>query len=357
MPFRKMKQKKFKGIYEYYRGTDPDKATTAYYISVRDEDNNPRKVKTDATTPEEAVVALALYKNTRTKPKTEIARHKHTLETFTKLYYDQRIAVDNKREQQKFEKNVFEFIDKTRLMRTITSEDSEYLQKKLKEKGFAPHYVNILVTTVSVIAKWGFKSGYLSAPLMTVQKLKVDNQRQRVFSDNELELIYKNVMPKYRMFLRLMYYSAQRPKSILDLQRKHIKDTYIVIKGIKKQKTHQVPISPKIKDELFEWIAGLDENDYVCSQSKKPMNYYSIVYHTKPLFNRLFNKGLTYADADDRMQWASLYTIRHTSLTNVYNRTGDIYLAQKLANHSDVKMTERYTKMTKEKKVKGIGVL
>jgi hypothetical protein len=34
MPLRKMKQKKFTGIYEYYRASDSDKATTAYYISL-----------------------------------------------------------------------------------------------------------------------------------------------------------------------------------------------------------------------------------------------------------------------------------------------------------------------------------
>ena len=357
MPFRKMKQKKFKGIYEYYRGTDPDKATTAYYISVRDEENKPRKIKVDATTAEEAVVALAHYKVSRAKPKAEIAKHKHTLETFTKLYYSKRIAVDNAREQHKFEKNVFEFINKSRLMRTITVTDSMHLQSELKRKGFAPHYVNILVTTLSVIAKWGFKGGYLPAPLVSVTKLKVDNERQRVFDDKELELIYKSVTPKYRMFLRLMYYTAQRPKSILDLQRKHIKDENIIIKGIKKQKTHLVPISPKIKDELFAWIDGLDENDFVCSQSDKPMNYYSVVYHTKPLFNTLFNKGMDYNDPDDRMQWASLYTLRHTALTNVYNRTGDIHIAQKLANHSDSKMTERYTKVKDEQKINAVGVL
>ncbi len=352
-----MKQKKFKGIYEYYRGSDPDKATTAYYISVRDENNKPRKIKVDATTAEEAVVALALYKNTRTKPKTDIAKHKHTLESFTSLYYSKRIAVDNAREQHKFEKNVFEFIDKKRPMKNITATDSEHLQGELQKKGFAPHYINILVTTLSVIAKWGFAKGYLPAPLTTVTKLPVDNQRQRVFGDEELEAIYAAVTPKYRLFLRLMYYTAQRPKSILDLQRKDITSTEIIIRGIKKQKTHRVPISPKIKDELLEWIDGLDENDFVCSQKEKAMSYDGVVYHTKPLFNRLFNKGLEYADADDRMQWASLYTIRHTALTNVYNRTKDIHIAQKLANHANVEMTMRYTKVKDETKINAVGVL
>ncbi len=356
MPFRRMKQKKYKGIYEYYRGSDHDKTVTAYYMSVRDEENKPRKIKTDAATPEEAVVALALYKNTRTKPKIEVARHKHTLETFTKLYYDQRIAVDNKREQQKFEKNVFEFIDKKRPMKSITSEDSEYLQTKLQEKGFAPHYVNILVTTLSVIVNWGFKKKYLSTLLETVPKLEVDNQRLKILTDKELELVYKSVTSKYRMFLRLMYYTAQRPKSILDLKKKNVTDK-IFIKGIKKGKNQTIPISPKIKDELFVWIEDLDEDDYVCSQTKKPMNYYSIVYHTKPLFNRLFNKGKDYSDPVDRAQWVSLYTLRHTSLTNIYKGTGDIHLTQKLANHSDAKMTDRYVKISDGQKAKGIGVL
>ncbi len=356
MPLRKMKQKKFKGIYEYYKDSDVDKAVSAYYISVRDEDNKPRKIKVDAATPEEAVAALAHYKVKRATPKL-ISKHKHTLETFTDLYFGQRKAVDNKREKHKFTKNVFEAIDKKRPISSICVDDLKHLQRYLDDKDFAPHYVNILVTTLSSIIKWGFGAGYVATPLPSVKKLPVDNQRQRIFSDEELEAIYASVSSKYRLFLRLMYYTAQRPKSILVLQRKDITSTEIVIRGIKKQKTHRVPISPKIKDELFAWIKDLDENDYVCSQGKKQMSYDGVVYHTKPLFMKMFNKGLEYGDKDDRMKWASLYTIRHTSLTNIYSRTGDIYLAQKLANHSTIEMTSRYTKISDDKKVNAVGVL
>ena len=78
MPLRKMKQKKFRGVYEYYKAKDSDKSTLAYYIAVRDINGNPKKIKTTATTAEEAAVALAHYKATRsTSPAT--LNHKLTL--------------------------------------------------------------------------------------------------------------------------------------------------------------------------------------------------------------------------------------------------------------------------------------
>ncbi len=357
MPFRKMKQKKFKGVYEYYRGSDHDKVTTAYYISVRDNNNKPRKIKTSATTPEEAVVALAHYKVTRTKQASTTSKHKHTLETFSKLYFGQRIAVDNKNEQQKFEKNIFEFINKRRPIKSICKEDLEVLQKSLQSKGFANHYTNILVTMLSSLVKWGFEEGYIVAPLPSIKKLDVDNHRLRVLTDKELEAIYSRVPPKYRMFLRLMYYTAQRPRSILELKRKDILESTIVIKGIKKGKTHQVPISPKIKNELSTWIEDLEPDDYVVAQKRKNLSYAAITYHTKPEFKKLFNQGLDYRDEDDRKKWVSLYTLRHTSLTRIYNATGDIYVTQKMANHSDPKMTQRYAKVADETKTAAVGVL
>jgi len=54
MPFRpavksrKGVKSKYSGIYEYYKSSDPDRATKAFYIAIRDSDGKVRKVKTDS---------------------------------------------------------------------------------------------------------------------------------------------------------------------------------------------------------------------------------------------------------------------------------------------------------------------
>jgi len=92
-----MRQKKFRGIYEYYKASDHDKATTAYYINVRDADGTARKVKTHAITPEEAVIALAHYKATR-KQSVVIQNHKLTFSDLAEQYFSQRTTSNNSKD-------------------------------------------------------------------------------------------------------------------------------------------------------------------------------------------------------------------------------------------------------------------
>ena len=91
----------------------------------------------------------------------------------------------------------------------------------------------------------------------------------------------------------------------------------------------------------------LEPSDYIISQSPTATNYQAVQGRIIRLF-KIFNKGLNYKD--DLKQWASLYTLRHTALTNIYKNTGDILVAKKIANHVDLKMTERYTKIADEQK-------
>lgn len=58
MGFRKIKAKKYTGIYEYFKDSDNDKKTISYYISYRDIDNKTKKVKCEADIKEEALYIL-----------------------------------------------------------------------------------------------------------------------------------------------------------------------------------------------------------------------------------------------------------------------------------------------------------
>ncbi len=58
MGFRKLRAKKYSGIYEYFKDSDRDKRTIAYYISYKDIDNKIKKVKCNANTKEDALKIL-----------------------------------------------------------------------------------------------------------------------------------------------------------------------------------------------------------------------------------------------------------------------------------------------------------
>ncbi len=359
MPLRKMKQKKFKGIYEYYKASDIDKATTAYYISVRDAEGKPKKVKTTATTPEEAAAALAHYKVTRTQAPV-IQNHKLTLTDLADKFFDQRTTSNNDKEKRRFELHVEPILGKM-LISKISKRDIKKLQIAMQEKQvpsslkkdapliyLTPKTINNITDITARIMQWGYDQELVSNQLPKIEKLRVDNERQRVFTKDELNSIFTSTDGNTRIFLFLAYHTAQRPESILRLKKKHILNGSILIESIKHQTSHLVPISSRLKEVLIPWIEQLDGEDFIITQSKKSMPYQTISGRITKVFKKLFNKDLDYKR--DSILWASMYTLRHTALTNIYANTSDIYAAQAIANHSSVQMTQRYAKHSEKLK-------
>ncbi len=368
MPLRKMKLKKFKGIYEYYKASDHDKTTIAYYISVRDAEGKPKKIKTSATTAEEAVTALAHYKATR-KTTPVAQNHRLTLSDLAEKFFNERTTSNNAKEQRMFKLHIQPVLG-SKLISKVTTGDIKRLQKHLEKKQVpssikkdAPlmlmsnKSINNITDIASMIMNWAQDpdQGYLPDQKREIKKLPVDNERSRTFSEKEINLIFDSTESDTRIFIMLMYYTAQRPESILRLQKKHIVNGSIHISSIKKQSSHKVPISDKLEQILSPWIKDLKANDFIITKSKKRMPYQTMSGRVSKLFKEKFNKDLNYKQ--DSKQWASLYTLRHTALTNIYENTEDIYAAQSIANHSSVQMTQRYAKKSEQLKrnaVKGL---
>ena len=74
MGFRKVSGKKYNSIYEYYKDSDHDKKTIAYYIMYRDLENKPKKIKCDALNKDDALKILNDKKLELTKDRKAIKR-------------------------------------------------------------------------------------------------------------------------------------------------------------------------------------------------------------------------------------------------------------------------------------------
>ena len=360
MPLRKMKQKKFKGIYEYYRASDIDKATIAYYITVRDTEGKARKIKTEATTAEEAVTALAHYKACRTSKPIDTLEHKLTLNHLADRFFSQRTRKNNTNDKRRFELHINPLMGK-KYINKLSKKDVLHLQAHLQQKlvptnwrateatiHLSPKTINIITDIVYRLLNWAYDQELLHNPLPKIVKLYVDNERQRDFTQKELDIIFERVDADTYIFLMLAYHTAQRPQSIVNLQKKHIINGSLLIESIKHQTAHLVPISSRLGDSLLPWVEDLEPNDYIVTKNSKPVSLKTIQGRVLNLFSELFNKGLDYRK--DSKQWASLYTLRHTALTNIYANTSDIYAAQSIANHSSIKMTQRYAKHSEKLK-------
>lgn len=354
MPLRKMKQKKFQGIYEYYRASDPDKVTTAYYINVWD-NGKARKINSHCLTADEAAVKLLQHKRQQ-KQSTRPQFERLTITQLADRFFDTRTTSNNQRDKRRFELHIEPTLG-AMVAATVAKRDLVKLQKHLqtkkvpvstakdaKLKPLSNKSINVIVDLSSRLLQWAYDEELISNPLPKLKKLSVDNERQRIFTQEELELIFNSTEGETMIFLRLMYHTAQRPQSILKLKKKHIMNGSILIESIKHQTAHMVPISQTLNDIITPWIEDLQSEDYIVSRGKSPLIYDTLSKRIKRLFSKLFNADLDYQR--DSKIWASMYSLRHTAITNIYANTSDIYAAQSIANHSSVQMTQRYAKQS-----------
>ncbi|MDQ7043756.1 MAG: hypothetical protein Q9M34_09555, partial [Sulfurimonas sp.] len=144
MGFRKLKAKKYNSIYEYFKDSDKDKKTTSYYIQYRDINNNPRKVKCDALTKEDALKILNDKKAEIAKDRVAIQKDSSlfhqkimngnlTLEDVAKLYFPTKTAKTVNMISAGFYYHINPSLGKIKISK-IKTDDIKQLSEELKKK-------------------------------------------------------------------------------------------------------------------------------------------------------------------------------------------------------------------------------
>ena len=143
MGFRKVRGKKYNSIYEYYKNSDPDKKTIAYYIMYRDIDNIPKKVKCDATDKDEALKILNAKKAQLTKDRAEIEKDNSLLarkimnnnlklEDVAKIYFSTKTVKSTKMIKSAFNRHVKPKLGHMKIGK-IKTDDIKRLSEELKK--------------------------------------------------------------------------------------------------------------------------------------------------------------------------------------------------------------------------------
>lgn len=395
MAYKKTKES---GIYEIINKAGK---VTGYSVVFKDQFNKAKREKAINRERNEPAKTLTEAKIYLLQRKEEISQQRNSLEDeiealaipdkpldqVSELYFKSlpQDTAYRKWEDTKYKKHLSKFVVRRKELGGLTSseikpEDIVMIQNHFMEVGLAPKSVNNITNLLRSIIRYGIANDHCTKnPMRRYKPLPVDNIVERYFTREEVEDLldralkpfddekikdedlkyYKPPYSKIRlqMFLRLMYYTAQRPKSLLALQRKDIMGDRIRIASIKKQKQHYVPITEKLRPYLEEWIKDLKPEDYLFhadGYAKEPISYFTLHDYTIRFFKH-WNKGLDYKK--DRKQWASLYTLRHSAATNALEATGNSRLVQAMLNHSDARMTERYAKVLDKTKEEGFNAL
>lgn len=415
MGTRKLRAKKYKSIYEFYSNTDPEKRTIAHEISywVSDPSHKnggvTKKERLKTLDPNVALAILNDRKEENSKKKKE--RHESggnigadlTIDRVASEYFFERKKTENKHKDMKryilhVGGNVFQvheakndkgykLTDSPILYHTQNkdgsfkthyysrAEDNDSLNlgdtavsdltpntlmrliKALEGKGLSAKTIASVNNLLKAITNHAISEGYIVRNPFLNKKAKVNvpkEDRKRLFTPDERKEIFINAKKMdNRTFIlfKMLYYTGQRPKSIIALRVRDIdlNKRQISIDAIKDQSGTFVPISDKLYPLLKLWIKDQDQNTPLFD-----IQYVTFSMKALKLFAK-YNKGLDYKK--HRYQWASMYSFRHTAATVMLAKTDNIKTVQTVMNHSDPKVTAIYAKLLDDAKRKGVNVL
>ena len=380
MGFRKVSGKKYNSIYEYYKDSDHDKKTIAYYIMYRDLENKPKKIKCDALNKDDALKILNDKKLELTKDRKAIKRDSSllhqkimnnnlSLEDVAKLYFPTKTAKSTDMIESSYNRLVSPTLGQIKIKK-IKTEDikdlSNILKNTLSRQGtpLNPRTIKKVISELRALFNWAIKQVYIDKnPVIVKEIIKVDrNEPGRVLSDEELEKLWNLdefvVRPRLFLFLKTCYHTGARPSGVLTIQVKHInfsKGT-IHIRAMKQGKPYEARVGKELLDLLKDWIKkhDLKHDNFIfypiqlykrakTDKEKQEIKNTAVKYgryseSLRIIFDRHFNQNIGTYDLAYRV---TVYTMRRTAATKVYKKFGIVH-AKRFLNHTEIDTTMKY---------------
>ncbi|MCG3662683.1 tyrosine-type recombinase/integrase [Aliarcobacter butzleri] len=236
----------------------------------------------------------------------------------------------------------------------LKADDVESFKKWLVKDGYRNASVNYYLSQLRAIINYAIDKEVIniSNPCSKVKLLPLDNARQRILSENEIELLLGSMIhkPKAYLFVLIAILTGARPQAILNVKRKDVDIGYdkISFMEMKKNRKYSVGVHEKLQLTLYDWIKGLQPEEYLFYRENprldksKHISYISIKNMIHPIMDKLFNQGL---EPNDRINRVTLYTLRHSFGSLLSAKGANAFVIKDLMNHSTINMTDRYIKV------------
>ena len=380
MGFRKVSGKKYNSIYEYYKDSDHDKKTIAYYIMYRDLENKPKKIKCDALNKDDALKILNDKKLELTKDRKAIKRDSSllhqkimnnnlSLDDVAKLYFPTKTTKSTDMIESSYNRLVSPILGQIKIKK-IKTEDIKDLSNILKSTPskhgtpLNPRTIKKVISELRALFNWAIKQAYIDInPVIVKEIIKVDrNEPGRVLSDEELEKLWNLdefvIRNRLFLFLKTCYHTGARPSGVLTIQVKHInfsKGT-IHIRAMKQGKPYEARVGKELLDLLKDWIKehDLKHDNFIfypiqlykrakTDKEKQEIKNTAVKYgryseSLRIIFDRHFNQDIGTYDLAYRV---TVYTMRRTAATKVYKKFGIVH-AKRFLNHTEIDTTMKY---------------
>ncbi len=238
-------------------------------------------------------------------------------------------------------------------------------------KRYAPKTINDMINLTGTIFNYAIKQKELKVinPVVNhkVEKLKVDNDRERYLDSDEVKKLIeylenregKDYVNEYiLLFVKISLSTGARLTSVLTITKAdvNLNQETITIKNHKSNRTYTGHIHKTLKSLLEKRMKNLSPIDYLISGTPNILSRTAINKVLQPIFNELFNQGLA---SDDYKRRVVIHTLRHTFASLLAINGTPIYTIKKLMDHSDINQTMRYAKLQPEagaSAVKGLDI-
>lgn len=194
----------------------------------------------------------------------------------------------------------------------------------------------------------------------TRPKMK-DNPKVTYLTPEEILKIIQNVeknaqkqlMNRDLCILKLGFSTGLRISAIvqidigdIDLKQKHIRVTE------KGDYDNYVMFGDNLKAQIVEWLKDREKYFGDCDSTALFVSQFGqrISDDMVAAMLKKYAKGAT-------DKHVTPHVMRHSCATNLYEKTGDIYLCSRQLNHKNVSTTQRYAELSKEKQKKAANIL
>lgn len=271
-------------------------------------------------------------------------------EYFTFLKNTHRSPKSIKNEISRYNKHIKPYIGEKNAY-TIEPENINDIYNIKHDENLSPTTVKHILQLIATIFNHAIKSDNFNGknPVYSfkVKKIKLNNKRERYLEKFEVDILLhdERIVNNQLLctFVKFALSTGARLSTILDIQRKDINLTSraVTLKNLKTNSIYNGFLSQQLFPDL-DFIKNLKPNDYVVSKTGLKTEQTRIQHPLKAILDDLFNKDLDLKDSKNRVV---IHTLRHTFASILAINGTPIYNIQRLLDHKDHTMTQRYAKL------------
>jgi integrase len=219
------------------------------------------------------------------------------------------------------------------LVSEITTQMIDKVIEALKPN-YRPATVNRKMMALHTLLNFAFDREMIQK-MPKFQWFDEDNERIRWLSAEEEEQLLKLLPPDLAAFCEILIHTGMRRGELLSLKPEQIDGDYARLWRTKNGKARSVPLSPRAKELLEQWVP-FDMN---------------LTY-----MNTEWNKVRKAMGMKNDRNFV-LHMLRHTTATRWLDATSNIVLVQKVLGHARLETTMRYAHTSDDQLLQGVGLV